>query len=451
MDSTLQPRPGPGAAAWLGVLEITGLVLLAPAIWNGYPLFNYDSGDYIDSAFTHIPKVWRTLPYGLFLELAQVRLGPWVPVMVQALVVAYLLWELVLTLAPRHPLRIMTASVLLLSLGSALPWLASQVMPDVFTGPMVLGIALLAFAPLPWHRRLLITLISVIAICAHASHAGTALALLLTLLLLARLPHGARPRLLLPGVAVLMGVIATPLAHRVYTGEWYLSHAAPIMALARMIQDGQAQPYLRQVCPQAGYSLCPYVGELRSGERGADDFLWGQGSALYKVKGWERWRSFAPEARQIVLGSLWTHPLDNLGAALGSWLHQLRTFGTGSGLEPHLWEATSVELQYFPGQVSCYLTARQYRGIDLSTLSRVHQGLLSLFMLLGLGLTLWGLRRGDPLDRILLLLVVATLVNAAITGVISTPDDRYQARLVWLFVPVVLLALERRRRSALWP
>jgi hypothetical protein len=248
----------------------------------------------------------------------------------------------------------------------------------------------------------------------------------------------------LPGVAVLTGVIATPLVHRVYTGEWYVSHAAPIMALARLIQDGQAQPYLRQVCPQAGYSLCPYVSELRAGERGAEDFLWKQDSPFYKVKGWERWRSFAPEARQIVLGSLWTRPLENLRAALGSWLHQLLTFGTGSGLEPHLWEATNVELQYFPGQASCYLTTREYQGMDLSTLSRVHQMLLDLLMLLGLLLALLGLRRGDPLDRVLLLVLMATLVNAAITGVVSTPDDRYQARVVWLFVPVVLLTLARR-------
>jgi len=117
------------------------------------------------------------------------------------------------------------------------------------------------------------------------------------------------------------------------------------------------------------------------------------------------------------------------------------TFGTGSGLVPGLWEATNVELEYFPAQGLSYLAARQYNGFDLTEVSRLHVVVLTLFMLGGLALALAGLRRGGRMDRLLLLLVVAALVNAAITGVLSAPDDRYQARLVWLFVPVVLLAL----------
>jgi len=425
----------------MGVLVCTTLALLLPALWNGYPLFFYDSGDYIDSAFSFTPKVWRTLPYGLFLAVAQVRLSPWLPVIVQSLVLAYLLWELALAFAPQRPVAAMVPIVAVLTLGTGLPWFTSQVMPDALTGAMVLGLALLAFAAPAWPRLALIALLTVIAICAHASHLGTAIALTLTLAAMALFGHHERPRVLLPAVVALAGVLATPLAHKLSTGELYLSRSAPIMALGRLIQDGEAQIYLRRDCPQTAYALCPYVDELRAGERGANDFLWGQDSPFYKIKGWEHWQRFAPEAREIVIGTLRTRPLENLRAAFYSWVRQLVTFGTGSGLVPGLWEATNVELEYFPAQGLSYLAARQYNGFDLTEVSRLHVVVLTLFMLGGLALALAGLRRGGRMDRLLLLLVVAALVNAAITGVLSAPDDRYQARLVWLFVPVVLLAL----------
>jgi len=425
----------------MGVLGCTTLALLLPALWNGYPLFFYDSGDYIDSAFSFTPKVWRTLPYGLFLAVAQVRLSPWLPVTVQSLILAYLLWELVLSFAPQRPLTTMAVIVAVLTLGTGLPWFASQIMPDAFTGAMVLGLALLAFTTPARPRLALIALLTVIAICAHASHLGTAIALAVTLAAMALFGQHERPRVWLPAVVVLAGLLATPLTHRLFTGEFYLSHSAPIMALGRLIQDGEAQIYLRRVCPQAAYSLCPYVDELHAGEHGANDFLWGQSSPFYKVNGWEHWQRFAPEARAIVIGTLRTRPLENLRAAFYSCLRQFTTFGTGSGLVPGLWEATNVQLAYFPDQGPSYLAARQYSGFDLSALSQLHVVVLSLFMLGGLVLALTPLGPGGHMRKLLLFLVVAALTNAAVTAVFSTPDDRYQARLVWLFVPVVLLAL----------
>ena len=40
---------------------------MLPALWNGYPLFFYDSIDYIESSMTFKAEIWRTLPYSLFL------------------------------------------------------------------------------------------------------------------------------------------------------------------------------------------------------------------------------------------------------------------------------------------------------------------------------------------------------------------------------------------------
>jgi len=36
------------------------------------------------------------------------------------------------------------------------------------------------------------------------------------------------------------------------------------------------------------------------------------------------------------------------------------------------------------------------------------------------------------------LVTIGAVVNGGITAIFSNPDDRYQARLVWLFIPAVL-------------
>ncbi len=439
-----EPTRAPLAPLWL--LLFVAALLLWPALWNGYPLFFYDSGDYIDASFTHTPKVWRTLPYGLFLGATHFNFSLWLPIIVQALLVAWLLFEFIATFAPRQP-RLLTALVApVVAIGTGLPWFTSQLMPDLFTAPMVMGLLLLAYGQLGKLRLAALAVVTVIAISAHASHAGTALALALLIAVAAIWSPRQRPRVGLPLVIVIAGILATPVSHRIFTGEFYLSRSAPIMALARLIRDGEAQIYLRQACPEAGYSLCPYVDQLVAGPNGANDFLWDQRSPFYRVEGWKYWQSFGAEARTIVWQTLSARPVENLEWAVRDWGEQLITFGTGAGLVPKLWEATEVQRQYFPAESERYLTARQYAGqLDLSGLNRLHVAVLGAAMVLGVVLALRDLRTADRVAQMLWLLIAATLVNAAITAIFSNPDDRYQARLVWLFVPAVVVAFTPRR------
>jgi len=437
------------------LLSVATLLLMAPALWNGYPLFFYDSVDYIASSFSFQPAIYRTLPYSLFVRLSHAGISLWGTVLFQALIIAYLLLEAALAFAPRAPRRAFAAALAVVVLGSGLPWFASQLMPDLFTGPMVLGLALLALAPLPAPRRVLVWLITIIAISTHASHLGTAIVLAFALLPLPWLIHRAYPvKRLIPVSAVAAALLVTPVSHRIATGELYLSRSAPIMALARLIRDGEAQRYLAEVCPQAGYKLCDHVAELETGWDAANIFLWVHGSPFEKIGGWPAWREVGTEARQIIRGTLLTHPLDNLVAALHTWGEQLVTFGTGSGVGAAIWQETRLKdtvQELFPLDGNAVGEARQYRtDLDLSGLSRVHQTVLAIFMLAGLALLLRHRRLESPTAAFLLLVVLAALVNSGVTAIFSNPDDRYQARLVWLFIPalIYLLASGRKRTAS---
>jgi hypothetical protein len=143
-----------------------------------------------------------------------------------------------------------------------------------------------------------------------------------------------------------------------------------------------------------------------------------------------------------VRGAWLTHPWWNLAAALRAWGQQLLTFGSGSGVGADIWRVTSLAAtvrQHFPGEADALAQAIQYRtDLDLRPLSRLHQGVLGLFLLAGVWLWVRHRRLANPAAAWLGLLILAALVNAGVTAIFSNPDDRYQARLVWLFIPAVL-------------
>lgn len=451
MNTNLPSTETSSSDRWWLLWMLTTLVLCWPALWNGHPLFFYDSMDYIRSAFTLTPAHYRTLPYSLFLAGPEQMGTLWAVVLSQAAIGAYVLVELFRALLPpqRSPWLFLTC-LPFLALGTGLPWFASQVMPDFFTGIMLAGLGLLLLAPLSPARRLALILITLTAISAHASHLPTALAVALAGLFMAWRGVAAVKAGWVLGV-VLSGILVTPVSHYLATGEAYMSRNAPIMALARLIRDGEAQRYLREVCPQAGYRICDYQDQLFAGPDGANDFLWRRGSAFEQMGGWQAWGTIGPEARQILLGAWLAHPGSNLRAALGNWLEQLVRFGTGSGMGQDIWHAAplrDVVQHYFPSEIARQTAARQYvEDLRLKGLSLVHQTTIGLAMALGLILALRNRGPSTPASRFFWLLVLTTLTNAAVTGIVSNPDDRYQARLVWLFVPALWFLWSARRRG----
>jgi len=213
------------------------------------------------------------------------------------------------------------------------------------------------------------------------------------------------------------------------------------MALARLIRDGEAQRYLAEVCPQAGFALCAHQDGLKAGWDGGNDFLWAHGSPFEAIGGWPAWRAVGAEARAILRGALLAHPWYNLEAALRAWGQQLLTFGTGSGLGADIWATIPLRERIqarFPADYPALLSARQYlTHLHLRPLSLFHQTVLAAFMLAGLWQLARGWRLSTPAAALLFLVTIGAVVNGGITAIFSNPDDRYQARLVWLFIPAV--------------
>ena len=129
-------------ALWALAFIVSVLLLLAPALWNGFALLQYDTGGYLARWYegTLVPS--RAVVYGLILN-AGVPLGFWPVLVLQA---ALTVWVIALTLRA-HGLGgrpgLLLGLVATLSAVSTLPWLTSILLTDIFCGLGVLALYLL--------------------------------------------------------------------------------------------------------------------------------------------------------------------------------------------------------------------------------------------------------------------------------------------------------------------
>jgi len=430
-------------------VALVALMFLGVALWNGYPLIYFDSEDYVEMAFTWQPVIFRIMTYGLVTALARPFDTLWVIPVFQALLAAWLLHEAVWGWIARWRPQVYFAMGLMLALATGLPWAVAQVMADVYAGFSILGIAILAFgAALPLWRRLLLIPVVGLSICVHMTHVAVACGLVLvlaTIWLLARFSlRMPRPRLSLVLPAVALGVFLVPATHYLATGRAFFSASGQVLQLALFVQDGLAQKYLDEVCPQgAKLRLCEYKDQL---PHTADEFLWGP-SVFQQLGGWD---GMQDEAAAIVKGTIRTFPVDLARAMVANTITQLDLIGTGEDLVPMSWHFVKTQLRRYPDDFRSFRYAKQQRhgGIDFELLNQIQVPIAQAAQLAALVMLAVAWKRRDRISTgLLAVVVVAFLGNAFVCGALSNPHDRYQNRIVWLAlfaVSITAIRLDQR-------
>jgi len=427
---------------WIYLLSVP--MLIWPAVMNGYPLVFSDTGTYLSQA-VHLYLGWdRPAFYSLFMMVLHLTLTTWPVILVQAVCVVLLLECLRAAFFPAMPRTFLPVLLLTLSVLTGLPWLISRLMPDLFTPLLVLALALLIFVPERLgHRQAWVLWAATVAMTAvHQSNVLLCLGLMAVLLPMRRW-LGARAALGRAGLTRLLGIPA--LALLALTAVNFVAHrqASPspygnVFFLARVIYDGPGLRVLQRECPRADWRLCNELGNLPST---SDDFLWLDDGPVVRAGGA---KIVSQEATAIILAALRAEPWAQLRAMAANTLEQLRLFSPGDGL--HAWPETVspwIARDFPSGEQQRYAAARQTRGelavppwIEAADRASVWLGLAGLTVVFA-----GGLRRRDPRAGLCAAVFLAVLGNAVITGGLSCPHDRYQSRVIWLPVAVVLLAL----------
>ncbi len=429
-------------------LLLAAALLTWPAALNGYPLVFSDSGTYLSQALNRYLGWDRPVFYSFFMLPLHMGLTTWPVVATQALIAAWVLQVTVRVLLSGHSAWWLVALAAVLALVSPLPWFAAQLTPDLFTGLLVLALALLVLAPERLGRveAMGLTALSAFAIAAHLSNLPLALGLL-ALLLPLRHWLGARAALGGAGLARVAGApIAAALAliavNLVGHGSASIAPYGNIFLLARVIEDGPGRDALARACPDAGWRLCAVRDRLPAT---ADEFLWRPDSPLDAAGGPKR---VSAEADAIIAAAVRAEPARELTAMLRNTGRQLLRFNSGDGLQSWPETVTPWIKRDFPRfERAAYAASRQTIGRRLlpEWMTMVHAG-AAVGATAGLLVCLPGLlRRRDIMAGVSMAVLVVLLGNAAITGALSGPHDRYQSRVMWLPAFAMFLAVAQRR------
>lgn len=422
------------------------LALAAPALWNGYPLLQYDTGGYLARWHEGYLVPSRSTAYGIFLHLgAPARF--WFNVAAQSAATVFVVFLALGKIGVRRP-AVRGALIVALCLTTALPFLSSLLLTDIFAGLGVLAIYLLAVAPAPC-SRLERGGLGVIIAFAAASHSAT-FGLLAGLSLagwVARIwlgPRLVRSGLILAGGSVLLGAALLLATNFALSGHVKWTPGGYGILFGRLLENGTVKPYLEATCPRVNYKLCAYRAELPDT---ADAFLWGH-SAFDKLG---RFSGLGDEMRTIVIGATTADPLRQTIEAMRASGQQLMRVATGEGTHNQLWHTYAIMERYLPAQVAPMRAARQQRGeLHFDAINAVHvpAAFLSMAGLIVLLLRATARRQRDALTLLAGTAVLALLGNAVLCGALSGPHPRYGARLVWIGTFVMIAAVARAYERA---
>jgi hypothetical protein len=462
------------------LLALAGLTILflAVAFWNRFPLVFYDTGAYMAEGLSGAFFVERSPVYSLLLPLTGAGLSLWLTAAAQALMTAFMIIELARVEAPRLSLGTLLLIGAALTALTGIGWYVGQIEPDCFTPLVVLGSYLLLFR---WDAmeqpRWLVLAVTALAVACHPSHLGLIGGLLICAGLLRFLFHHLRPshaaaasglrataispsgalraeeeaglsmwcpRLLPCLSALLLSLLLVVAANYAFTRTIFVSRAGSVFLLARLMQDGIAQRLLTDTCPPPGsrekppYTLCAYPALPHN----ANAWLWGEHSSFHAVGGFRRSDG---EYGRMVRDSLARYPWMHLKAAAYDSALQFVQFETGDGIESQQSILRPGFARMLPRQLPAYRAARQQtRIIRFRDINLVHVP-VAVIALLGLALLLYhgALRRRWGTTLLPATVLLALLGNAIICGTFSNPHDRYQSRLMWL--PVLVLMLVRAK------
>lgn len=413
------------------------LVLLVPAMWNRFPLLQYDTGGYIARWYEPYLVPSRSTTFGLFLHLGE-RLDYWPIVIVQAVLTVWTVALLLRVLGLGGGTRRAAVMVVVLAGLTSLPWLTSLLLTDIFAGLGLLALWMLVArreALRRWETALLFGLVAFAA----ASHTAT-FAMLLAVLGAGVLPALVRrPVVPLRGLvrglaAVAVGALLLLSTNLALGRQFAWTPGGFTIPFGRMLQDGIVARYLDDHCAKVAYRLCPHRRDL---PQTADDFLWGD--SVFNELG--RFAGLGDEMRAIVIGSLFAYPWRQIETAAAAMATQLTMNASGEGVHDKLWHTYGIVDRFVPGMAPRMRAARQQKGeMSFEAVNLLHPAVATLSLVGLVGVVAWSVRRRRRDDVAVLAgaIGVAVLANAFVCGALSGPHDRYGARIAWL--PTLVLA-----------
>lgn len=402
----------------------------------------------------------RSIVYSLALTIvAMLGHVSWT-ILLQSAVIVATVGLVARVLARVYGLRGVRLALLALLAGSAgaLPFYTAFLMPDFATAPLVLSLALLAvFAGAGLHRSeaALAVLICVGAASLHLSHLAI-VAIMLPLVACVALMISHRARwipVLLVGLIVVGGVVERQAFALSVTSTSDRAVSYLPFLTTRLIDDGPGLRYLAANCPDPAIASCALYAEL---QRDPDPqrlrsynilFAPDERGSFKHLTAAQR-AAISADQQAFALSVLRTDPLGVAAAFAGNVLEQMRLFSVSQAVGSPKDVAQANEIQELTPdlfKVGRLVADRSW----LTAVERIHGTVYAASTLVLLLALVWPGALDARMRGFVVLVLAGILVNAVVCGGLSTPADRYGARVMWLLpLTAVMASMVWRARAA---
>lgn len=461
---------------WACALLIVSVAMLWPALLNGHAAIHFDTLPYYKAGDAAVAVVseklglsavpvaevmatggaspatipaksaanvisTRALAYGLFVYLASWPATKfYIAIAVQSLVttaILFLWWKRV---TPSISPRAAMLCGLAVAAATSAPWFASFVLPDMFAGLALLCYALLlqpSDAPLGLGAKLFAVLTITFAFAAHASHIPVLA--LVAAVAIGQLVWECRGRLgrsdladvawlstpIVVGMAVVLGTSLVGFS------EASLAPKRLPLVLTRSIEDGPGRWYLEKTCPTKKYVICEMFPVLPKRQV---DMIWGPNGLNTRATP-EQMDAIRQEEPEIVAAAARAYPVQQALRSGRAFARQVFAIGLAD-------VKFGKQVIQEDGKVRMASDAERAPIRPFVSLLIYATALVATLYLA------WQAVRAprSSVARLVALIFVGLLANAAVTGILSAVAQRYQSRVVWV-LPVVALGLYMRRQS----
>lgn len=422
-------------------VAIGTLLIMAPALMNGFPLVFSDTGTYLLSAFEGVVPADRPYWYGGFIRLTSFN-GAWLMGVVAAQALLCALYAQAVMRMLLHGPELWKTLLFFCAIAgplTGLGWYAGQLMPDVLTPIGGMAMLLLLIGERSWMER--IAHILVITLCAWCHSSNLLILPIAGICVIAAVAGRSwatwRGPIMRWSIATVCAWGGLYFANGAIDGKPYLSRGSHVFLMGRLIDTGMLEPLLREECQTHHWNICAHADSLPSTGR---QFLWRGNSPLHEMGGWDATSaefgevtraSFATPAR------LWDHTK----ASIASTADQLTRWHLGYEIESKWYRdpgsppATMIA-KHLPHELAAFNGAMQQGGRGELSLRWPNIGYRIVLSLSLIVLAAWAWKRARPGRKeevpFVIMAIATVLVGAWVCASLSEVDARYLARVSWL-------------------
>lgn len=402
------------------------------AFYNGYPIYDGDTHAYLATGFTKVLLSDRPPFYGNFIRITSFWASLWYTIFFQCLILSYLLLRYIRLLNFGRPVfRYSLVSVITIVSFTAVSWVCSDLMPEIFAAILLLAILLYLFEDKQTIGRSVgYLLIVTLAIVVHNSHFLIVSLFACCILLCAiakKHKQWIKKSMLL--ILISIGFYFYMCTQNFQSGHGFVfSPSAKLFTMAKLSSNGILKIYLNDSCKYKDLKLCPYKDQLPAYPW---EFMWPPSfSPLVKFGNWD---SSAAEFDGII-HDVFTNPKYLKMYAQKSFISTFR-------------QLCEVQISMPTAETDPYKSVRfktffedEFNDFSISKQTTNSIGthdfnvIYNLFFILSSIFLLFFYHRfqDTALLRIYSCILIFFLVNAFVTSTFSTVHYRFQSRIFWI-------------------